>query len=461
MASSTVIATFYNFGETSLDKGRIRLLTSDSTSSPAYTPAPGSGTSIDNTDLIAFYFNGGNNSGLRVLVVEREYDSSYNQLPCYISVYNPSSWTATVARDNNYTYSGTSQKILNVYGILSPSGGTFYGTDYSTGRVFKMTHSISGSTESLSLASDYYPFAATEAGASVYSVALALIDSYLYAIAQQYTKSGSGTSPSDYTYYGSIIAKLNPASLGTAVATTDDAAPNAFDIQVYDGNLYVTALGGPQWYGDPDDPSTIKWNYESRIQKVTTSLVVTNLVRPADDTETGKTDDKFDIRSLAILSDGTAYILTGSYDQNYSMNGRFWKTTMAKINGLSDGLITDITIPVPRQVVPPISSASGYLWVALPADDLSRAWGMLGDNLGVYATSLSGSTIGAAAASGGGWTAGTPSFNAISLAEPATTFAKELTVRTLRGYVHPVMASGEGIPTEERKKFIQAHFEKK
>ncbi|TCL39265.1 hypothetical protein EV210_102175 [Anaerospora hongkongensis] len=246
---STVIATFYNFG-ISPAAGRVRLITS-SGSTP--TVVSGSGVNLANTDPIAFYFNGGSSTGIRVLVVERAYDPvTFFQLPCEITVYDPSTWAVTVAR-TTYTYSD-SAALLNVYSLTSPGGvnaGTLFGADYSAGRVFKFVHAKPSTVETLTLASDYYEFAATGSGANAFSVDTVFNTessvNYIYAVAQQYTVSPAGSSdPADYTYYNSIIVKLTASNLAASPVDGPDAtlAPNVFELQLYDSNLYVTALGG-------------------------------------------------------------------------------------------------------------------------------------------------------------------------------------------------------------------------
>lgn len=467
---SNVIATFYNFGLTT-PAGRVRLISS-SGSTP--TVAGGPSSDLSTTDPIAFYFNGGSSTGTRVLLVQRRYNASYVQIFCYLSVYDPSTWTQTVAPNTTaYQYSDSTD-LLNIYNLNSPGGtasGTLYGADYSAGRVFKLVHGKTGSTETLTLATPYYQFAATVSGASVYSVDTVFntessVD-YVYAVAQQYAVSGSGSDPANYTYYNSIIVKLNAGTLAPVTGGGPSAtlAPNVFDLQYYGGNLYATALGGAQWYGTGTSyPNTVKWNYASRIQKVTTGLTVTDLIRPANATETTKTNDMFDIRALAILDDGTAYILTGSYytesAYNYLLNGHLWKTTISTISGASNALISNLSGVID---VLPIEDASGFMWALLPANDLSKVWGMLGDNLGVYnASGVSGSAIDAATASQ--WTTGSPAFNAISLAAPSITKLKAgaapASMKSVRGFVHPLLVSRAGVRPEDFDKFISAHFAK-
>ncbi|WP_196602418.1 hypothetical protein [Pectinatus frisingensis] len=144
--------------------------------------------------------------------------------------------------------------------------------------------------------------------------------------------SGSPSNPANYTYYNSIIVKLDPGTLTPVSGGGPSAslAPNVFDLQYYGGSFYVTADPPRVTFQTP-----IKWNYTSRIQKVTTGLTVTDLVRPADSTETDPEydNDKFDIRSLAILEDGTAYIINGSYDSNFAFKGHLWHANIADLTG--------------------------------------------------------------------------------------------------------------------------------
>lgn len=459
---STVIATFYNFG-ISPAAGRVRLITS-SGSTP--TVVSGSGVNLSNTDPIAFYFNGGSSTGIRVLVVEREYDPvTFDQLPCQVSVYDPSTWGTPTVAATTYTYSD-SEDLLNVYSLTSPGGanaGTLFGADYSAGRIFKFVHAKPSTTETLTLASDYYEFAATGSGASAYSVDTVFNTessvNYIYAVAQQYALSGSSSNPANYTYFNSIIVKLSASNLAASPVDGPDAslAPNVFELQLYDSNLYVTALGGAQWNSTP-----IVWNEASRIQRVAlANLAVTNLVRPSTVAE-ASANNMFDIRSLAILSDGTAYILTGSYNASFVLSGRLWVTTISDLDSASNILISAVS---DSTLVETLTNVSGFLWALLPADDIGLVWGMFGNTLGVYSDSgISGSAISAGTASQWGAT-GSPSFNAISLAMPSITRrlkagAAPASIKSVRGFVHPLLASRDGVKPEDFDAFVNSYMPK-
>ena len=459
MSLSTVVSTFYNFGA-SPAAGRLKLISS-SGSTPTVTG--GLPNDIPNTDPIAFYFNGGSGTGIRVLLVERvyHYDSSGNMVqdPCFLTVYDPANWTKTVDRSAAYQYSD-GKKLLNVYSINSPGGtdaGTLYGADYTgtdndNGRIFKLIHGKTGSTETLTLDSHDYQFVPTGSGATAHSVDSVFNTEsgtdYVYAAAQQYSLSGSPSNPANYTYYNSIIVKLDPGTLTPVSGGGPSAslAPNVFDLQYYGGSFYVTALGGAQWNQYP-----IKWNPASRIQKVSTSLAVTDLVKAA---VSGTTADSntFDIRSLAILEDGTAYIINGSYDSNFAFKGHLWHANIADLTG--DDLLSHTA-----QIISGVltSTVNGYLWALLPADELSKVWGMLGDTLGVYdASGISGSAIDAATASGWG-TIGSAAFNAISLAMPTVTRRGRRAIKSVRGFVHPVLVSRAGMSQDEYDDFMSSY----
>ncbi|WP_432718660.1 hypothetical protein [Pectinatus frisingensis] len=459
MSLSTVVSTFYNFGA-SPAAGRLKLISS-SGSTPTVTG--GLPNDIPNTDPIAFYFNGGSGTGIRVLLVKRvyHYDSSGNMVqdPCLLSVYDSNDWSAPVITDSTKKYSD-GKDLLNVYSINSPGGtdaGTLYGADYTgtdndNGRIFKLIHGKTGSTETLTLDSHDYQFVPTGSGATAHSVDSVFNTEsgtdYVYAAAQQYSLSGSPSNPANYTYYNSIIVKLDPGTLTPVSGGGPSAslAPNVFDLQYYGGSFYVTALGGAQWNQTP-----IKWNPASRIQKVSTSLAVTDLVKAAVSGTTADSDT-FDIRSLAILEDGTAYIINGSYDSNFAFTGHLWHANIADLTG--DDLLSNTATLISSVR---ISTVNGYLWALLPADELSKVWGMLGDTLGVYDTSgISGSAIDAATASGWG-TIGSAAFNAISLAMPTVTRRGRRAIKSVRGFVHPVLVSRAGMSQDEYDDFMSSY----
>lgn len=470
MAQSTVIGGFYK--SVSPYTGMIRKIFSTGT-----TPAPESISGYPTgltSDPIGFSFN--TPAGMRTMVVERVYNGN-----CKISTYD-SNWNLKMSASMKLYDGSTSEYLKNIYTIVGVTTGTvttIYGTDYSMARVFKATYDTSGTTETFTVTAHYTFSAATTSGnAAAYPVALALDSSEnVYAVAQQYLSTGY--DPGDYTYYPSTVVKLNSSLVQQAIIGPDGTngttppsgvtwpAPNAFDIQGYDGNYYITAIGGPQWYGEGTSyPNTVEWNEESRIQKMTPSMVVSNLIRPANSSETNATDDKFDMRALAILSDGTAYALTGdyytlSYDAStytytYRFNGRIWKTTVTDLNNASDDLIGNVGSLITGEGV--ISAQPGYLWTVLPAEELSKIWGMLGDTLGIYSDSgISGSAIDADTASGNS----NETFNTLNLVLPATVSRGISVVRTVRGFVHPVMAYGMAMEPEKRKKFIEAHLSDK
>lgn len=469
-----VLASFYQYGVAC----NIRLVNGSSSAGVTGAESVPDITLQGTSDPVSFYVETG--SGLRVMVVERVYDDvTYEQKPCFITIYDPKDWSIKVARANYKYKDGTD--LLNVYSAVTSIGavglGYIYGADYSgtnvanpQGRIFMMEYTKTGSVETLTIKTHYQFTPTTKARA--YSVGTVLVaegtNNYVFAIAQQYTTTGSGYDPGDYDYGDSILAKLDYKTL-EEVATTA-VAPNAFSIQTSgianDSDLYITSIGGAQWYGDGS--GGIKWNVGSRIQMVKAAdMTVKDLVRPANADEAGDyPDDCFDIRAVAFCDDAakTTYILTGSYAADYKLTGRLWKTTLADLKGADDDLISSIASSgYPTVTV----NAKGALWVLLPCDG-ATVWGFAEATsdgyagLGIYNANR---RVGELKSAKELSTLGAPSFSqlAVVLAPEATRgvgAAAPASIASARGYVHPVFASGAGLKPEERAKFIKAHFGK-
>jgi len=487
-----VIVGFNWFGA-SASEGAIREFSGANGTTPLGPKTPQPTLNGLTSDPIAFYFPVV--GGVRVLVIEREFDFAAQQsLPAYITVYNPQlSWTTpVVARQQYQYYDGT--PVTNIYtapATFSLVSTTLYGADYVDGKVFGFVYETIAGTTTEQLVTDripYYTIQPTQIETDPNFLPIQVYTSgtiihqlpgqvpVVYAVAQQYSLRNvpsPSDNPENYKYYESILRRF---SIGPAGELIDDyvpvaIAPNVFDIQLYDDRyLFVTCLGGPQWYGDPEDPDTTKWNEASRIQRIPVTNIanVENVFRPANSGEPFETNDMFDIRALVFMR-SHAYILTGSYDSTFAYNGRLWQVdeTFLISAQLPDPLNgTLISTAGPGGVAVPVETIEGvfgYFWALLPAEYVNKVWGIFGTTLALYdARGASGTPLTVDAATGG-WHAGTgAAFNSMSVVLAPSGVAQAAgvyhSVHRAHGFVHPVLAKGH--PTEVAE-FMKAHSSKK
>ena len=219
-------------------------------------------------EVVVYYFRTADNYCLRAMVIERQFDTYQNQMPCYITVYDPYDWSIKIDKEQ-YVYKD-GKNMLNIYSAISKNNSKYsaiYGTDYTLGRIFQLKYESYKGKEKLSLES-FYEFEPIAPDAKAYSIATAMDSKKnVYALAQQSSIKNQGTNKEQCTHYPSTIAKLDN---NLNLKNTAVVAPKAFGIHAYGDGLYITAA-----FDDIDDTTSV-----SRIQKVTTDLEVTDVFSP-------------------------------------------------------------------------------------------------------------------------------------------------------------------------------------
>lgn len=458
---SKILASMYFYDDAGKGSGRVRQLTTT-----GFTPSMDLQPIINDLlpDPVAFYFYGNVNKKRvrRVMVVERVFEDA-----CYITVYDPKDWSEKVPRQN-YSYKDGS-KVKNIYNIISlpeTGEGNVYGVDYSSARAFKLHHKVENGAEMLSF-EETYVFK-EEANFKMYPVDICIDSSFnIYVVAQQYFYD---TAANIYHYRPSKIVKLDPTDISKVLAGPKDVAPNAFDIQPFGEAIYVTAIGGQQWYGEGEEiPNRVKWNEASRIQKVdTVNLNATDLIRPAtyeeviaakeNDAIKKIENDMFDIRALAILEDGAAYILTGDYitaklpdDKiGYRFNGRVWKANIEELSEANNIKLSELDGAKCLEKIF-FKGEEGYLWSLLPINDGNSAWLVKGNKIAVLKEEA---ILGEALDVNRIWPKAF--YNMISLALPEEIGeSRNRVVRSaIRGFTDPSLAGGGYKIPEETKRIL-------
>ncbi|MDR1048666.1 MAG: hypothetical protein LBL51_02830 [Synergistaceae bacterium] len=140
------------------------------------------------------------------------------------------------------------------------------------------------------------------------------------------------------------------------------AGKNPMRMACYDGRLYVACMGGFQ---GPDSWGDI---WEVDRASMTARRVLDGRDIPHD--LGGGRTAAVGMYGIQFASDGTAYILAGSYDADYVFRARLFVTTAAALSSGDPGTVRASYSGVP-----------GYSWEILYDEDAETLWCMTGRNL--------------------------------------------------------------------------------
>lgn len=163
-----------------------------------------------------------------------------------------------------------------------------------------------------------YLYPTTAAGYNAHSEAVVTVGEHIYALFT-YGKNPWTTG----SYENSKLVKLDRDLNPIAVA---DVGKNATRMTVHGGKIYITSHGGQQ------DFSNGLANAESRIDRVDPATMFSTMLLKVGDIAIAGQPLKDQFHDIAFASDGTAYILAGTYRGTFSMFcGGIYKTSASDL----------------------------------------------------------------------------------------------------------------------------------
>lgn len=385
---------------------------------------PVSPTALDRQDPKVFYFKDLEGKSC-IFMAGTKYNSSYQPEAGQFAVYDENL--------NLLVQPYTTSALVNLYTVTGPVdlGDQYqylFGIDYDLHKVVRFRVSA-GSGLSIDRVYDaFVPDAGKGYGLDVVTDGKAVYALFVSAV-----------NPFTGDYAGYSIVKLD-LDLKNPVRLDADGEKNPFSLDLYNGDLYVTVVGGMQNYGSTNGAS-------SKIQKVSTKdFSVTSEIKTL--LVGGATADLGDFRALSFTSSGDAYILTGRLNSDAAtFDGALYHTTADALANASEAVITDIADAkyAPDGKVDSFNQTNGYLWGLFYSEADNVVWTAQGNDLGVYKygrkklsqvafkaiSDLAGSAY---------------SLNSVSLLEAGG---------QMKGYVAPAFASVSKAARLERKKLLK------
>jgi len=199
-----------------------------------------------------------------------------------------------VARHNNYVYVASYDE--GTIGIAKVEGGNILDIPSMTVDLKQHLH-------------DYEGITFADKNASLHGEGVVILDGALYVIANVNPKGGY--TPYDPSYLMKYVIQED-GSLSYDGCTTMGKNTDSVSLNVYNNYMLATAIGGYQYYGaeNSNEETSInvatlhpEYNYLQSSRKIN---LPENLLQVRD----GKTIPKSEFRSLKVLPNGTAYVMT-------------------------------------------------------------------------------------------------------------------------------------------------------
>lgn len=417
LGSAAVLAAPENlFGYTVTDAGYTQgmagAINGERTGSPTTFTSSTKVTGL-NGDPALFNFFQGTESRL----VLRQYTySTTNLKPNKIIDPFAASWTPSLTEQ-------TWNNVANLHAVAT-KGNFLYATGYDLGRI-AVVNMTNGYTEKTSYQfPTAWPQISLPAGASVHGEGLVVDGSNLYAL---FTVNPDGGYQ---TYSDSIVVKFTVNALTGALTYVNHltVGKNAFTLDLYNGKLYVCAVGGMQNAGSA--------NADTRLDIINLSNFTTTTVN--------KTASMVgDFRDITIANDNNAYVFLGNYDASFAnMVGGVYRTSVANLNSPTTWTkVSDVNSP-------------GYLW-GIYADNSNSFWFVRGKQIDIYAGLPTGTMNTPAktfTASQLGYNGGNLNSAIIFAPDMTSTFGAKLSSGVAKSFAsHSILAQQARKAAEERK----------
>jgi hypothetical protein len=303
--------------------------------------------------------------------------------------------------------------VNNMYGI-EKIGSNFYVLDFDNARIVRVNSSYNQATPPPAVAWNFASDAVTgpliPSGYVVHGQAIINIAGTLYGL---FTLTDSSWA----NYQNSVLVKFTISGTGAiSVGSTDynsGIGKNAFALAVQGSDLYIACLGGRQNGGSPNTNSSL-----DKIAYGTSPLNGASVTQPVTYASVG-----YEIRDISF-NGSTAYLLVGSYNASYVMQGKLLQSTTAFA---SFATINDFS-----------AGAAGYYWAAQYIDN-NRILFARGNEILYYNASSTGTPMATLTISAGSLEAAGSSYT--NLNDLTYVGSKTTTPKTVRGYQSPTQVS--------------------
>jgi hypothetical protein len=293
------------------------------------------------------------NGDLRAMV--REYNYGPND---GVYVWNPSDWSKPVINrsdwgSNFHAVSANGQYLyLTTYESYAGGGGNedtgeVVRVDMKNGYVRDAYHHYERFTSDAGNVLSPHAEGVYASGGKIY---------VLYAMPYNGVYEYEASEIVEYDSNLNVLSKVQLKNSSGAVGK------NAAHMAYYGGKLYVVCMGG---YQGPESWGDI---WEVDISNMTARQVLDGQDIPYEMSD--GTTAAVGMYGIQFASDGTAFILTGSYSASNTFRARLFVTTASNLSNVNEG-----------NVVVKFGAKSGYSWDILWDESASTLWCMAGTEL--------------------------------------------------------------------------------
>jgi hypothetical protein len=288
---------------------------------------------------------------------------------------DPDYWSITGPKDIALKDpTGAADVAGNPHGVVQ-AGGFLYIVEHDSTNIYRVdiaafeaatgeTYQVNGVTD----ASQYVP---VPAGKYAHGAAALILPpfagrTYLYVLFTVDDGYGDSYSPSVLVRYiintstGALAYHSSLTTLGlnaTALVPVPDTSPTSSI------SILIPAIGGYQNAGSTNGTASVLNRVEAYNSSWTVKTAFTGDSASPDPFPAGN----YDIRGVAASEDGSkAYLLTGTYNEDYRTNWKLYQTTAANILGSTDQTLSDavdsFTLVQIDSTADPAKGDPGYYW---------------------------------------------------------------------------------------------------
>jgi hypothetical protein len=304
----------------------------------------------------------------RAMVREYNYGA-----PDPVYVWDPSNWKMPLVNRSDWGFNihgaASSGKYLYLVTYESYAAGS---SEQDTGEIIQIDMSDN------SIKNRYkYPAFTGESGAvsSPHGEAVFAYGGYIYAVFGVSYRGVDEYEPTEVVKFDSGLKRVGSVKLRNSAGRV---GRNAMRGAIYGGKLYVANIGG---YQGPNSWGDI---WEVNLSNMSSRQVLDGSDMPhvLDDGTTAAVG----MYGIQFTSDGTAFLLAGSYSRGYDFRARIFKTTASALAAGDKGSLIAEYSPVTGS-----SLNKGYSWDILWDEPSETLWCMTGSAL--EARSVSGALV--------------------------------------------------------------------